>query len=179
MVLSEERSDPVNDLLSRILESLRVRVLWSVQLSAVTTTVAVADLANLVEAWTVLPLSGPLPWILTTVSEEDVGTGSVKATLVDRRLLSLREDVASDLSIEDVSAVLGEIGLVDDWATHGVLCAHRLVPAVFCAVLEAPGAPTAVNIDCRACNNVSVIASWIVPTELDQGISDVLLALTL
>ena len=144
-----------------------------------TATVTVADLANLVEAWSALPLSGPLPWILTTVGEEDVGTGSVKATLVNRRLLSLREDVACDLSIEDVGAVLSEIGLVDNWAAHGVHSAHRLIPAVFRAVLEAPGTSTAVDIDRCAGNNVSVIVSRVAITELDQSVGDVLLALAL
>ena len=71
-LLCEERLEPINDLLTSLIESHGISVLWSVQLGAVTATVAVTDLADDVETWAALSLSGPLPRIFTTVGKEDV-----------------------------------------------------------------------------------------------------------
>lgn len=83
------------------------------------TIVTVADLTELVDLWAVLLLSSPLPGVLATVSEEDVGAGRVEATLINRGLLGTR--VLAHIEAEDVSAHLREVFLVDDRAAHWLL----------------------------------------------------------
>ena len=179
--VSDDVADPIDDLATSVLEGLGIRILGSVQLGAVTATVAVADLADLVELRAVLPLGSPLPRILSTVGEEDISAGSVKATLVNRGLFGLGVLILGDLAIEGISAVLGEVVLVDDGAAHRVLFAHGLVPAVLRAVLEAPGASTAVDIDRRVSDRGSVVVDGVrssLATILRQSIGDVLFALS-
>ena len=139
----------------------------------------VADHADLVELGAVLPLRSPLPGVLPTIREEDVRAGRVESTLINSSLLSLGVDVTSDFAVEGVSAVLGEVGLVDDWAAHGVLRAHRLVPTVLSAVLEAPGATTAVHIDGGVGNDLTIVVGRVAATVLLHGICDFVLALSL
>ena len=55
-----------------------------------TAVVTVADHAYLIEEGTALALGGPLPRILTSVCEEDVGTSCVETALVDGCLVGLR-----------------------------------------------------------------------------------------
>ena len=180
--VSDDVADPIDDLTTSVLEGLGIRILGSVQLGAMTATVAVTDLADLVELRTVLPLGSPLPRILSTVGEEDIGAGSVEATLVNGCLLGLGVLILGDLAVEGIGAVLSEVVLVDDGAAHGVLFAHGLVPAVLRAVLEAPGASTAVDIDRRVSDRGSVVVDGVrssLATILRQSIGDVLFALSL
>jgi len=176
--VSDDIGDPVVDGNSRVLQRLRVGFFRRVQLCAVTAVVTVADHADLVELGAVLPLRGPLPWVLTTVCEEDVRASSVESTLVDGRLVGLRE-VAHVQAVEDIGTHVGEVFLVNGGAAHGVLSAHRLEPAVLRAVLEGPGATRAHWVDLRARNDLPVVARGIAAVKLDESVSDVYLALTL
>ena len=118
--------------------------------------VTVADPAHLVELGAALALGGPLPRILTAVSEEDVGTSCVEAALVDGRLLGLGV-VGHVEATENVGAVLREVFFVNNGAPHGLFCAHGLEPAIFSAVLERPGTTAAVDIDRSARHSLPVI----------------------
>ena len=75
----EKFRDPISDLSASLLKSFGVTWGWSVELSAVATVVAVRDDGDLSEPWLGLALASPLPWVFSTVGEEDVGAGSVEA----------------------------------------------------------------------------------------------------
>jgi len=138
-------TEPFVDMGTRLLQLLRIRVCGSVEFSAVATVVTVADLAELVDPGTILALGCPLPWILATVSEKDVRSRRVKASLINSCLSNLW--IFAHVKTKDVGAVLRKIFLVNNGAAHRLFLGHRLEPAVFCAVLERPGTSTAVHID--------------------------------
>ena len=114
------------------------------------TVVTVTDHAYLVEFRAVIALGCPLPRILTAVSEENVGSGCVKATLVDGRLVGLGI-IGHVKATESVRAHLREVLLVNNGAPHGFFGAHGLEPTILSAVLEGPRTTTAVNINLSAC----------------------------
>ena len=75
-------SDPVIDLLSSLLEAERVVGLRSVKICAMTTPDTVTHTRSLVDLRSVSQLSNPLPRVLPTVGEEDVGSSNFVATIV-------------------------------------------------------------------------------------------------
>ena len=139
--------------------------------------VTVTDPADLVKFRTALALSGPLPRILTAVSEEDVGTSGVETTLVDGRLVGLGE-LGHVEATESIRTHAFEVLRIDDGAPHGLFGAHRLEPAILSAVLERPGTSAAVDIDLGAGHHVPIIVSWVgasLRSVLNEGVGDGLL----
>ena len=137
-----------------------------------TATIAVAGHAHLVELWAWLTLSGPLPGILSTISEEDVGASSVETTLINGSLVSLWI-VGHVKAIKHVSTVSLEVVDVNDWAAHRLIVVHSLEPSVLRAVLEAPWTARAVRIDHSARQNRTIILVWCgarVSSVLDEGV---------
>ena len=135
--VGDDLREPLVDSSSGLVERFRVVGLRSVELSAVTAAIAVADHALLVEFGAWLPLGGPLPRILSTVGEEDVSACGVETTLIDCGLPSLRIH-AHVKAIKHIGAVLLKVLLVDNWAAHRMNLIHSLEPAVLSTVLEAP-----------------------------------------
>ena len=122
--------------------------------------VTVTDPADLVKFRTALALSGPLPRILTAVSEEYVGSSGVETTLVDGCLVGLGE-LCHVEATESIGAHAFEVLSVNDGAPHRLFGAHGLEPAVLSAVLEGPRTSAAVDVDLGARHHVPIIVSWV------------------
>ena len=170
--VSDDVGDPLINGPSGLVELSWIGARRSVELRAMTATIAVAGHAHLVELWAWLTLSGPLPGILSAISEEDVGASSVKATLINSRLVSLWI-VGHVKAIKHVSTVSLEVVDVNDWAAHRLIVVHSLEPSVLRAVLEAPWAARAVRVDHSARQNRTIVLVWScarVSSVLDKGV---------
>ena len=146
MFLGEKVSHPVRDHSSGFLQCGVITVSGRVKLDAVTAVRAVGDANNLVQLrLRCKDLRSPLPGILDSVGEEDVGLGDVPAALVDRRVLSPRFDghAFSERAMAHIVPVLrGQHS-----GTHDVVLTWYLEPTVLRAVLEGPRAGGAHGVD--------------------------------
>ena len=111
--VSDDIGDELVDHDTRVLQLLRIIVFGRVELRAVAATDAVTESADLVQRGVAISLGGPLPGILSTVAEEDVGSSGVDATLIDRGLTGLGV-VGHVEAAEDLRAVIQPVLLVDD-----------------------------------------------------------------
>ena len=123
---------------------------------AVSTTVAVRCHGSLVELRSVLSLSGPLPWILNSVCEEDVRSLDVCTTLIKQSVLSLWQNREVELR-EHFLAAVSPVLLVHHLGAHCVLVTNSLEESEFSAVLVRPLADPALRVDVGALGELRCI----------------------
>ena len=174
----EKFLNPVSDLFASLLEFFGVTCVWSVELSAVATVVAVRDNGDLSEPWLRLLLGGPSPWVFTTVGKEDLGSCNAHSALVD----SVRPSLWSLVHLHAWEASFAHCWPVvqrEVWRTHWVLLAGSLEPSVFRAVLVGPRPGRTIHVDCGVCDDSCVVV-WGICSLLgsvrDHGLYELLLA---
>ena len=179
--VADETGNEIVDHDASLFELFGVIIFRSVKLSAVTASVTVAGMTELVDLGAIHSLGSPLPRVFTAIGEEDIGCCDIIGTLINLSLFYLGEDRHVEV-VEDVRTVLFEVVNVESITAHGMIGAHSLEPAVLSAILEGPRASTAVDIDCSALYDILIIVDWAIArlvTVKNDGIGNTCIILTI
>ena len=179
--VADETGNEIVDHDASLLEILGVIIFGSVKLSAVTASVTVASMTELVDFGAILSLGSPLPRVFTAIGEEDIGGCDIIGTLINLSLFCLGEDRHVEV-VEDVRTVLLEVVNVESRTAHRMFRAHSLEPAVLSAILEGPRASTAIDIDCSVLYDILIIVDWAIARQVtvpNDGIGNRCIILTI
>jgi hypothetical protein len=128
----------------------------------VTASDALADSRPLVDLGSIGKLSNPLPGVLPTIGEEDVGCSDFVAPVVVISSIYSRELRHVELR-ENHLTVCEPVVVVHVFRTNAMKLRRSLEPSELCAVLISPRPPTVININFGGVNlraRSRVVALW-------------------
>lgn len=159
--MAEDICEPVVDLLTRVLQLRWVTRLRGVELTAVATASALRLNRHLIDLGAVLQLGDPLPWVLLTVGEENVGgVDAVAITVLVESLLDVWVD--RHVQAKDLIALVSKVLLIDEAGAHLVDPRGGLEPSKLSAVLPRPLSTGVIEVD--GCGlNLRAGASFVLP----------------